>query len=43
LRASSSLSVDLCGIRANAISPGHIRTPGTEAMYADAEVFRRED
>ena len=28
-----------CGIRANAITPGYIRTPGTEAMYADAEIY----
>jgi NAD(P)-dependent dehydrogenase (short-subunit alcohol dehydrogenase family) len=27
------------GIRANAITPGYIRTPGTEAMYADPEIF----
>ena len=26
------------GIRANAITPGYIRTPGTKAMYADAEI-----
>ena len=26
------------GIRANAITPGYIRTPGTEAMYADPEI-----
>ena len=28
------------GIRANAITPGYIRTPGTEAMYADAGDLR---
>lgn len=28
------------GIRANAITPGYIRTPGTEAMYADPEIFQ---
>lgn len=27
------------GIRSNAITPGYIRTPGTEAMYADAEIY----
>jgi NAD(P)-dependent dehydrogenase (short-subunit alcohol dehydrogenase family) len=27
------------GIRANAITPGYIRTPGTEAMYTDPEIF----
>ncbi len=27
------------GIRANAITPGYIRTPGTEAMYADLEIY----
>ena len=27
------------GIRANAITPGYIRTPGTEAMYADPEIY----
>jgi NAD(P)-dependent dehydrogenase (short-subunit alcohol dehydrogenase family) len=27
------------GIRANAITPGYIRTPGTEAMYADQEIY----
>jgi len=27
------------GIRANAITPGYIRTPGTEAMYADSEIY----
>jgi 3-oxoacyl-[acyl-carrier protein] reductase len=29
----------LHGIRANAITPGYIRTPGTEAMYADPEIY----
>ena len=28
-----------CGIRANAITPGYIRTPGTEAMYADPAIM----
>jgi NAD(P)-dependent dehydrogenase (short-subunit alcohol dehydrogenase family) len=28
------------GIRANAITPGYIRTPGTEAMYADPEIMK---
>ena len=27
------------GIRANAITPGYIRTPGTESMYADPEIL----
>ena len=27
------------GVRANAITPGYIRTPGTEAMYADPEIY----
>ena len=27
------------GIRANAIRPGYIRTPGTGAMYADPEIY----
>jgi len=27
------------GIRANAITPGYIRTPGTEAMYSDPEIY----
>ena len=27
------------GIRANAITPGYIRTPGTEAMYAYPEIY----
>lgn len=27
------------GIRSNAITPGYIRTPGTEAMYADPEIY----
>lgn len=27
------------GIRSNAITPGYIRTPGTEAMYADREIY----
>ncbi len=27
------------GLRANGIAPGHIRTPGTEAMYADREIL----
>src|SRR5262245_40808318 len=27
------------GIRANAITPGYIRTAGTEAMYADPEIY----
>jgi NAD(P)-dependent dehydrogenase (short-subunit alcohol dehydrogenase family) len=27
------------GIRANAITPGYIRTPGTEAMYADPVIM----
>jgi 2-deoxy-D-gluconate 3-dehydrogenase len=26
-------------IRSNAITPGYIRTPGTEAMYADPEIY----
>ena len=26
-------------VRANAITPGYIRTPGTEAMYADPEIY----
>jgi len=26
-------------IRANAITPGYIRTPGTEAMYADPDIY----
>ncbi|MBI4247351.1 MAG: SDR family oxidoreductase [Candidatus Rokubacteria bacterium] len=26
-------------MRANGIAPGYIRTPGTEAMYADAEIY----
>jgi NAD(P)-dependent dehydrogenase (short-subunit alcohol dehydrogenase family) len=28
------------GIRANAITPGYIRTPGTEAMYADPAIYQ---
>jgi len=28
------------GIRANAITPGYIRTPGTEAMYADPAIMQ---
>jgi 3-oxoacyl-[acyl-carrier protein] reductase len=28
------------GIRANAITPGYIRTPGTEAMYADPDIYQ---
>ena len=28
-----------CGIRANCITPGYIRTPGTEAMYADPAIM----
>ncbi|MGE4165733.1 MAG: SDR family NAD(P)-dependent oxidoreductase, partial [Xanthobacteraceae bacterium] len=28
------------GIRSNAITPGYIRTPGTEAMYADPEIMK---
>jgi gluconate 5-dehydrogenase len=27
------------GIRANAITPGYIRTPGTEGMYADPDIY----
>jgi NAD(P)-dependent dehydrogenase (short-subunit alcohol dehydrogenase family) len=27
------------GLRANAITPGYIRTPGTEGMYADPEIY----
>jgi gluconate 5-dehydrogenase len=27
------------GIRSNAITPGYIRTPATEGMYADAEIY----
>ncbi len=27
------------GIRSNAITPGYIRTPGTEGMYADPEIY----
>jgi NAD(P)-dependent dehydrogenase (short-subunit alcohol dehydrogenase family) len=27
------------GIRANAITPGYIRTPGTEGMYSDPEIY----
>src|SRR5262249_18529384 len=27
------------GIRANAITPGYICTPGTEAMYADPAIY----
>lgn len=30
------------GIRANAITPGYIRTPGTEAMYADPEIYESQ-
>ena len=26
-------------VRANAITPGYIRTPGTEGMYADPEIY----
>ena len=26
-------------VRSNAITPGYIRTPGTEAMYADPEIY----
>lgn len=27
------------GIRANAITPGYIRTPGTEGMYSDPQIY----
>jgi NAD(P)-dependent dehydrogenase (short-subunit alcohol dehydrogenase family) len=27
------------GVRSNAITPGYIRTPGTEGMYADPEIY----
>ena len=33
------LESSLVGVRANAITPGYIRTPGTEAMYADPEIY----
>ncbi len=39
LTASLALEWAPYGIRANAITPGYIRTPGTEAMYADPEIY----
>jgi len=36
---SDRSDVDDDAIRANAITPGYIRTPGTEAMYANPEIY----